>query len=270
MTTIRVARRQRYTSIDRRTIQDSRISFRALGVLAWLLDKPDDWQADADTIASTHTEGRDAVRTALRELELAGYLVRRRFRNPETQRWACEHTVHEVPQSGQSHSGFPAADNQRRVSSAGNPGDITKTDNEENTPEASDEARGDDPSSSSRTASGESKPKATETPEHDIATRYYEWVKAETGHPPAIAFMGLRKLVRDALRSDFEPSAIKRGLAELNRRGITITRQTLWNEMTDRRAQPKQAPKPKTNEAWVDDLTELQRAEHERRSTTET
>lgn len=76
MTTIRVERRDRWTTVARTTVNDTSLSFRARGVLVWLLDKPDGWRVRSEAIALAGTEGRDAIRAALRELEAAGYLTR--------------------------------------------------------------------------------------------------------------------------------------------------------------------------------------------------
>jgi predicted transcriptional regulator len=62
-----------------RVLQDERLSFRALGVLSYLLSLPDSWQTSAAKLASKRKEGRDAVETALSELDDAGYLVRKRI-----------------------------------------------------------------------------------------------------------------------------------------------------------------------------------------------
>lgn len=96
MTTIRVGKRKRFTMVDRSTVADVRLSFRARGVLLWLLDKPDDWTTTADAIATHGTEGRDAIRSALRELESCAYLVRRKWRTG-TGTWQSEWTVYERP-----------------------------------------------------------------------------------------------------------------------------------------------------------------------------
>ena len=107
MSTIRVAHRARYTSIDRGLINDSRLSFRARGVLAWLLDKPDDWHCDSTAISRAGMEGRDAVRAALRELERCGYLVRKRLR-AEGGRMVTESVIYERPVDNSStEDGFP-------------------------------------------------------------------------------------------------------------------------------------------------------------------
>lgn len=62
-----------FVAVPSTTIRDRRLSFRARGVLAWLLDQPDGWDVRAAVIAGQGTEGRDAIETALRELRAAGY-----------------------------------------------------------------------------------------------------------------------------------------------------------------------------------------------------
>lgn len=116
MSTIRVAKRKRFTTISRETLNDGRLSFRARGILVWLLDKPDDWTTSADAIASQGLEGRDAVRTALTELESCGYLIRNKDRDKKTGVWTTKWVVHEVPPGRISSAGKP-----QRVTSAGEP-----------------------------------------------------------------------------------------------------------------------------------------------------
>lgn len=52
------------------------LSFRARGVLLHLLKLPDGTRLDSSRIAADGTEGRDAVRNALVELEQLGYVQR--------------------------------------------------------------------------------------------------------------------------------------------------------------------------------------------------
>lgn len=121
MTTIRVEKRHRYTSIDRAALNDRRLSYRARGILAYLLDKPDDWKTNADSIAAAGNEGREAVRTALKELESVGYLKRRKWRGEKGQ-WESEWTVLERPEgteprrdSGAGQNGAEAAEPGRET-----------------------------------------------------------------------------------------------------------------------------------------------------------
>ena len=109
--------------VDQRTTNDERLSFRARGILSWLLDKPDDWTCNSDAIARASTggldigtdekpkltkgEGRDAVRAALNELEAAGYLRRQRKQKPDGT-WITETEVHERPLTEDGFSGAGA------------------------------------------------------------------------------------------------------------------------------------------------------------------
>lgn len=79
--------------------RDERLSYRARGLLIAILSRPDNWTIRAEQLASeTAIEGRDAVRTALKELQVAGYLVSNKVRNGEGQiQW--ESVVYDVPQT---------------------------------------------------------------------------------------------------------------------------------------------------------------------------
>jgi hypothetical protein len=93
---IRHAERRKWATVDRRVVNDATLSFRARGVIVWLLDKPDGWEVRSTAIAAAGTEGRDAVRTALRELEIAGYITRARLQLDDG-RWVTETTIYECP-----------------------------------------------------------------------------------------------------------------------------------------------------------------------------
>src|SRR5690554_3435670 len=66
------------------TARDKRLSFRARGLLALMLSYPTDWEFNRDWLAQQSDEdGVGAVRTALKELETHGYLVRRRVKTDD-------------------------------------------------------------------------------------------------------------------------------------------------------------------------------------------
>ncbi|MEU3742919.1 hypothetical protein AB0E78_38425 [Streptomyces sp. NPDC032198] len=62
-----------FTVVPTAALEDARLSFRARGVLAFLISKPDAWKVRAESIASAGKEGKEAIKTALRELKDLGY-----------------------------------------------------------------------------------------------------------------------------------------------------------------------------------------------------
>lgn len=62
-----------FTVLPTATLEDARLSFRARGILAFLVAKPDSWRVRAESIAAAGKEGVEAVKTALRELKDHGY-----------------------------------------------------------------------------------------------------------------------------------------------------------------------------------------------------
>jgi hypothetical protein len=106
-TGVRVARRVYHVRVESTTARDTTISFRALGLLTYLLDQKEGWQVRSDQLSKGEgREGREAVRTALRELAAKGYyrLERRRLRTGKVvmgtsvaeypvPQWVADHAV---------------------------------------------------------------------------------------------------------------------------------------------------------------------------------
>jgi hypothetical protein len=95
---IRERRPNRYVIIPNEAVQNHALSFKARGVLAYLLSQPDHWTISGTALAKMAAQdGREAIRTALVELEQAGYLVRRRVQDPTTGRWGWHQVLHDQP-----------------------------------------------------------------------------------------------------------------------------------------------------------------------------
>ena len=77
MTIVRTPRIERdFTILPNRALRDPHVSYRARGVLAYVLSMPDNWRTNAETLARQGLEGRDAIRAAINELIHAGYARR--------------------------------------------------------------------------------------------------------------------------------------------------------------------------------------------------
>lgn len=96
ITITRAARRDRFTVVHNDTIEDDALSFRALGLLVYLLSKPDNWSTHVKHLATTHCEGREAVGAAIRHLVKAGYITRKWVRTDDQAVPTMHYLVSEV------------------------------------------------------------------------------------------------------------------------------------------------------------------------------
>ena len=99
-TIIRVAhRRDPYVVIDRRALEDTRLSWAARGLLGYLLAKPDDWTLRIGDLRKRGDLGRDALYRQLKLLERVGYVKRTLTRDPKGHVTGVEYLVFEVPEA---------------------------------------------------------------------------------------------------------------------------------------------------------------------------
>lgn len=102
-----------YTIISNDVLRDEQLSFRARGILASILSRPDNWRTDSESLAKESKEGRTAILTALKELEQVGYLQRKKYQNDKGH-WVTESLVFDRPQNpayGNPTSVEPTSDN---------------------------------------------------------------------------------------------------------------------------------------------------------------
>ncbi len=107
MATFRVIKESgNFVTVHKDFIHDSNITFKAKGILLYLLSRPDDWQIYESEIIKHTKDGKDSLKTGIKELEVAGYIERKRIRNDQGQLKEYEYTVYEQPnQSGLSNVG---------------------------------------------------------------------------------------------------------------------------------------------------------------------
>lgn len=75
-----VKRKNPFIQIDRKPIDDPRLSWKATGLMTYFVSKPDNWEFRMDHIIKSKTDGEKAVRAGINELKKAGYIVRVAFR----------------------------------------------------------------------------------------------------------------------------------------------------------------------------------------------
>jgi DnaD/phage-associated family protein len=63
-----------YVMIDRRPIENPTLSFKAKGILTYLLSRPDGWEVSVADLIKRGTDGEAGVRAGLKELKNAGHM----------------------------------------------------------------------------------------------------------------------------------------------------------------------------------------------------
>ena len=124
MAVMRVEKSANYTVMSNRHLDDTRLSLKAIGLLSKILRLPDDWDYTLEGLARICKEGKDAIRSAIVELEQAGYIERRQTHAADGSFAGNEYIVHEAPvdadaapSSGNPTTGNPTTGNP----STGNP-----------------------------------------------------------------------------------------------------------------------------------------------------
>ena len=81
-----------FVIIDKQCLEESTLSWKAKGLHSYIMSLPPDWQINIKDLATRSKDARDSVRTALKELEDAGYLKRSRTRSDDGRMsgWVCE------------------------------------------------------------------------------------------------------------------------------------------------------------------------------------
>lgn len=100
MAVFRVERTRDYTVMSNHHLKDMNLSLKAKGLLSMMLSLPDTWNYTTRGLAAICKEGVDAIGSAVRELEAAGYIVRRLLRGQGGRIADTEYVIYEQPQGG--------------------------------------------------------------------------------------------------------------------------------------------------------------------------
>ena len=123
MAIIRTKRTKNFTVLNNDLIRDSRLSFKARGLLQYMLSMPDDWKFYVSELAKhSCKEGESAINTGLEELEELGYMRRIQRRESNGKFGAVDWEVFdepafspevENPLAEKPTAGKPLADNRQ-------------------------------------------------------------------------------------------------------------------------------------------------------------
>ncbi|MDE6732663.1 MAG: helix-turn-helix domain-containing protein [Oscillospiraceae bacterium] len=97
-TVFRVEKSGNFTVMSNYHLKDRRLSYKAKGLLSVMLSLPPDWDYTLGGLAVIANDGAAGVRSAVRELERYGYLVRVQLRDERGRMSVNEYAVYESPE----------------------------------------------------------------------------------------------------------------------------------------------------------------------------
>ena len=98
MNKIKIQKQKDFTVVDNHILKDKRVSLKARGLYITVMGLSDDWELSLSGLEKILKEGKDAIRSAMRELILQRYVLREPYRDPDTGRLhGVTYTFYERP-----------------------------------------------------------------------------------------------------------------------------------------------------------------------------
>lgn len=103
MAVFRIEKDKNYTHMSNYHFYDKTLSWKAKGILSNMLSLPDDWDYSLAGLSTLASDGMSATRSAIKELEEHGYLIRRPIRKDgRISDW--EYIIYECPEMARLQS----------------------------------------------------------------------------------------------------------------------------------------------------------------------
>lgn len=99
MAVFRVEKTRDYTVMSNHHLRNTDLSLKAKGLLSLMLSLPENWDYTTKGLACICKDGIDSINSGVKELEVNGYVIRRRLRNDKGQLTTTEYTIFEQPQT---------------------------------------------------------------------------------------------------------------------------------------------------------------------------
>jgi len=115
MAVYRVSKTRDFTTMSNHHLKNRNLSLKAKGMLSQILSFPDNWEFSLRGLATLSTDGLESTRSAISELEKAGYIIRKQNRRENGSFASIEYTIFEIPQSALPSSENPHSGNPNTV-----------------------------------------------------------------------------------------------------------------------------------------------------------
>ena len=97
MPVFRIERTRDYTVMSNHHLKNPQLSLKAKGLLSMMLSFPEEWNYSERGLSAICKEGVDAIHSAIKELEKAGYMKRNQLRGKGGRIIDTEYVIYETP-----------------------------------------------------------------------------------------------------------------------------------------------------------------------------
>ena len=113
MSVIRVDKNKEnpYLIMNKTGLNDKNLSLKAKGLLCYFLSLPDNWKIYESELVSHHKDGKDSIRSAIKELLDKGYIERESKRTDKGNFKGYDYTVYEISRIGKPEAENPITEN---------------------------------------------------------------------------------------------------------------------------------------------------------------
>jgi len=224
LATVRIEKSSDFTVLSNTFLDDTRLSLKAIGLLSYMLRLPDDWNFTIEWLSGKHKDGLASIRTAILELEAAGYVTRsEQIRTDGGTFRGADYIVRETPEGG-----VPTACENRTRSACEN---RTRSACENRTRSLIDKPNTEEPSTNTPQAPQGGRRRKREKPECDYEPEAFErfWRLYPRGEDKAAARYEWDELRPDPALMRTMSAALKRQMkTDEWQRGIGIPYACRW------------------------------------------
>ena len=113
MSVFKIEKNKNYTIMSNYHLRDKNLSYKAKGLLSFMLSLPEDWDYSIKGLVLISKENSKAIRSILKELEENGYLIRER-KHLDNGKFTYDYLIYELPytQKGHTVEGYILEDTQ--------------------------------------------------------------------------------------------------------------------------------------------------------------
>ena len=115
MAIFRVHKSNNFTAIDNNIFKNKDMSYKATGLLCTMLSLPNEWDFSVKGLITLKSDKRASIESALKELEILGYLTRTKVRNTSGIIIDWQYDIYEQPLAEKPQVEKPQVENQQQL-----------------------------------------------------------------------------------------------------------------------------------------------------------